>query len=72
MVVAALVLALKAGAAARRREPSMMQRAKAFVQERPLSAGAAALAAGFFAIRSPKTLMSILLALLEPKGGRRY
>ena len=70
VVLPALVLAIKLGFGRRQRTP--IERLKAFVTERPLSAAAAALAAGIFAVRSPKSLTAVLLALLEPRSGRRY
>jgi hypothetical protein len=70
VTIPALVLAIKLGMG--RREPTLVERLKTFVAQRPLSAAAAAVAAGVFAVRSPKTLLALLLALLEPRRGRRY
>ena len=69
MLILALIVAGKAGAF--RREPTIGEKAAAFVKEKPLTAAAAALAAGVFAVRNPKALMALALAFLEPKGGRR-
>ena len=70
VTIPALVLAIRAGA--RKREPTLMERLKTFVTERPVSAAAAAAAAGLFAVKSPKTLIALLLAMVEPRSGRRY
>ena len=54
-----------------RRKAGLAERAAAFAKDKPLAAAATALAAGFFAIRNPKTLAAILRELMEPKGRRR-
>jgi hypothetical protein len=71
ITIPALILAIKL-ATRRRRERTLVERVKGFVAERPLAAAAAALAAGVFAVRSPKAMVDVLLAVLEPRGGRRY
>ena len=69
-VMVAAVLAIKAGA--KPKEPPVVERLKSFVRERPLAAGAAALAAGVFAVRNPKAFLPLVLAFLEPKNPRRH
>lgn len=69
LVIAAAVLAIKAGV--KKKEPTIPEKVMAFARERPLAAGAAALAAGIFAVRNPKVLIPVLLAFLEPKAGRK-
>ena len=66
----AAALAIKAGA--KPKEPPMVERLKAFVRERPVTAAGAALAAGVFAVRNPKVLLPIMLAFLEPKSPKRH
>jgi hypothetical protein len=70
LVIAAAVLALKAGVK-KKKQATVPEKLAAFVRERPVVAGAAALAAGLFAARNPKMLMAVLLAFLEPKAGRK-
>jgi hypothetical protein len=69
LLVAGLVVAMKAGVG--RRPKSVVERLAAFVREKPLTAAAASLAAGFFAMRDPKTLAALLRELMEPKRSRR-
>ena len=69
-VIVAVVFAVKAGA--KPKEPPIVERLKTFVRERPVTAGAAALAAGVFAVKNPKALLPILFAFLEPKSGKRH
>jgi hypothetical protein len=69
-VIVAVVFAVKAGA--KPKEPPIVERLKAFVRERPVTAGAAALAAGVFAVKNPKALLPLLFAFLEPKSGKRH
>lgn len=69
LVIVALALTIKLGTF--KREPTLGEKAAAFVREKPVTAAAAALAAGIFAVRNPKTLMAVVLAMLEPKSGRR-
>jgi hypothetical protein len=69
-VIVAVAMAIRAGA--KPKEPPVVERLKAFVRERPLTAGAAALAAGVFAVKNPKALLPVLMALLEPKSGKRH
>jgi len=69
VLIVALVLAIKAGA--KPKEPPVVEKLKAFVRERPVTAGAAALAAGVFAVKNPKALLPLVLAFLEPRGTRR-
>ena len=68
--IVAIVFAVKAGA--KPKEPPIAERLKAFVRDRPVTAGAAALAAGLFAVKNPKALLPVLFALLEPKSGKRH
>ena len=68
--IVALVAMIKAGAF--RREPTMGEKAAAFVRDKPVTAAAAALAAGVFAVRNPKALMTLVLAFLEQKPGKRH
>lgn len=72
LIVAIPALGLMIKLATRKPEPTVIERLKAFVAERPVSAAAAAAAAGLFAVRSPKTMIALLLAMLEPKRRRRY
>jgi hypothetical protein len=69
IAIVALIAMAKAGAF--RKEPTLGEKAAAFVRDKPVTAAAAALAAGIFAVRNPKALMGVVLAFLEPKGGRR-
>ena len=69
-VVIAAALAIKAGA--KPKETPVVERLKAFVRERPVTAAGAALAAGVFAVRNPKVLLPIVLAFLEPKSPKRH
>ena len=69
VLIVALVLAIKAGA--KPKEQPMVEKLKAFVRERPMTAGAAALAAGVFAVKNPKALLPLVLAFLEPRNSRR-
>jgi hypothetical protein len=69
-VIVAVVFAIKAGA--KPKEPPVIEKLKAFVRERPVTAGAAALAAGVFAVKNPKAFLPLVLAFLEPKKPRRY
>ena len=74
--VAALLLILTGLSAAGvlrigRREPSMAERVAEMIRDKPLSALAAAAAAGFFAMRNPQVLAELLKILLEPKKGKR-
>ena len=69
-VIVAVVFAVRAGA--KPKEPPIVERLKTFVRERPVTAGAAALAAGVFAVKNPKALLPILFAFLEPKSGKRH
>ena len=70
LVIVFLALAIKA--AARPKEPPMVERLKTFVRERPIAAAGAALAAGVFAVRNPKAILPLVLTLLEPKSPRRH
>jgi hypothetical protein len=69
-VIVAVIFAVKAGA--KPKEPPIVERLKSFVRERPVTAGAAALAAGVFAVKNPKALLPLLFAFLEPKSGKRH
>ena len=69
LLAAGLAASLKAGIG--RRQPTLAERVAEFVRDKPLAALAAALAAGFLAIRNPKTLAAIIRELMEPKGGAR-
>jgi len=69
MVTLGVILAAMAGAF--HRQPRLHERVASFVKEKPLTAAAAALAAGVVAFRNPKVLMAVALSFLEPKGGRR-
>ncbi len=64
------VLAIKA--AAKPKEPPVVERLKTLVRERPIMAAGAALAAGVFAVRNPKMILPLVLAFLEPKPPRRH
>ncbi len=66
----AAVLAAKAGA--RPKEPPIVDRLKAFVRERPVTAAGAALAAGVFAVRNPKAMLPLVMAFLEPRKTKRH
>ena len=69
LLLAGLVAAFKAGVG--KRPATLAERAAEFVREKPLAAVAAALAAGFFAVKNPQTLATILKELLDPKSGRK-
>jgi hypothetical protein len=69
MIILALVVALQAKL--HKREPSLGERAAAFVKEKPVTAAAAALAAGVVAVRNPKALLGMLMVFLEPKSRRK-
>jgi len=58
-------------AARRRREPNITERIIEFIREKPLASLAAALAAGFFALRNPAILVAILMAFLDSRDGKR-
>ncbi len=68
-VIVAAVFAVKAGA--KPKEPPVVERLKAFVRERPVTAAGAALAAGIFAVRNPKAMLPLVLAFLEPRNPKR-
>ncbi len=69
MLIAALIAVAKAGAF--KKQPTLGEKAAAFVREKPVTAAAVALAVGVFAVRNPKALIPLILTFLEPKGGRR-
>ena len=73
---AALLLVLTAVVATARfsfgkPEPTLAERAAEFARDKPIAALVAALGAGVVAVRSPKTVVAILAALLEPKRRRK-
>ena len=67
LAICALIAALAAGAGPKTRQPSLAEKAKDFVRERPIVAAIGALAAGVVAIRNPSLLTAIVLSFLEGK-----
>ncbi len=53
------------------KQASLGEKLADFVRDKPIVAAAAGLAAAFVAARNPKMLMAVVLAFLEPKGGKR-
>lgn len=71
LVIGALIAAVAAGAGPRKREPSLAEKAKDFVRERPIVAAVAALAAGVVAIRNPSVIAAVVLSFLEGKSSSK-
>jgi len=69
IVIVAAGLAIKVGT--KKRVPGLGERVAGVAKQRPLAAGAVALAAAIFAARNPKMLIPVVLAFLEPKAGRK-
>ena len=68
-----LVLGLVALARAKfkPKQASLGERLADFIREKPVIAAAAGLVGAFVAAKNPKMLMALVLAFLEPKGGKR-
>ncbi len=69
LLLAGVAASLKAGVG--KRQPTLAERAAEFVRDKPLAALVATVAAGFLALRNPKTLAAIIRELMEPKTPRR-